>query len=66
MTQEEAEKKYNEDRYKVSVICSNCSYQNSEMNIPKGKKVSECECPNCGCISLQHSYYLSSTSGKYY
>lgn len=34
--------------YKISIYCENCEYH-GEADIPKGTKVADGECPQCGC-----------------
>ena len=49
--------------YKVYIICRNCDYGKSplamwggrEIDVPKGKKVKDLKCPNCGCKELYNS-----------
>lgn len=40
-----------EETYKAKVYCSNCDFK-KEIDIPKGKKIGETECPNCGTPEL--------------
>jgi formate dehydrogenase maturation protein FdhE len=39
------------DFYKVRVHCGNCDTK-SNIEIIEGKRVSEEECPNCGCPGM--------------
>lgn len=50
----------NKETYKAWVICRNCEYGKPfyfleggrPIRIPRGKKVEEIKCPNCGCKEL--------------
>jgi len=37
--------------YTMDVACSNCEWE-GEANIPKGTKVNDAACPQCGCVEL--------------
>lgn len=41
----------NEEKYKAKVICGNCGFD-EEIEIPKGTKIDDMECPHCGCQDL--------------
>ena len=49
--------------YKAYIICRNCGYGypslmmygGEEIDVPKGKKVKDLKCPNCGCKELYNS-----------
>ena len=38
--------------YEVIVVCKNCGKCNP-VSIPKGKEISEFECPYCNCKKLE-------------
>jgi len=40
-----------EETYKLEAVCDNCDYS-GEVEIPKGTKVEEMDCPQCGCKEL--------------
>jgi|GEM_PF-2539605 len=40
-----------ENKYKVKIGCKNCGLK-KEIEIEKGKEVSDQECPECGCRKL--------------
>lgn len=42
----------NEEKYKAMVICSNCGFD-KEIEISKGTKIGDMNCPNCGCQDLK-------------
>ena len=37
--------------YTITVECDNCDYE-GEAEIPKGTKVADGDCPNCGCQTV--------------
>lgn len=37
--------------YNVDVFCENCESEEN-VDIEKGQRVSEFDCPNCGCADL--------------
>lgn len=41
-----------EGTYRVHVWCDNCGF-NEEADLPKGKRVDECECPKCGNTGIE-------------
>lgn len=41
----------NEEKYKEKVICENCGFD-GEIEIPKGTRINDMECQNCGCQDL--------------
>ena len=51
------------ETYKAWIVCRNCDYGQPYLSmdggkatkIPKGKKVSNTPCPNCGCKELYNS-----------
>ena len=57
--------KNKEKTYKAYIVCRNCDYGKpssysstfggKEIDVPKGKKVKNLECPNCGCKELYNS-----------
>ena len=45
----------NKEEYEVEVKCLNCelgNYGRQLIRIPKGQKVADTPCPNCGCTDL--------------
>ncbi len=45
----------NEETYKANVMCGNCDFM-GEIDIPKGVKISDKECPKCGCQELTQGF----------
>jgi|GEM_PF-2553615 len=43
------------ETYKIKVMCNNCE-NIQDLDIEKGKKISDAECPNCGCKELVKSF----------
>ena len=52
------------ETYTAFIICRNCDYGKppsysvcggKEIDVPKGKKVKNLKCPNCGCKELYNS-----------
>lgn len=43
---------YENEEYEVYVMCYNCMYRD-RISLPKGKRVSDKKCPNCGCKELK-------------
>jgi DNA-directed RNA polymerase subunit RPC12/RpoP len=39
------------ENYKTEATCKNCDFS-GEVGIPKGAKIEDCDCPNCGCKNL--------------
>lgn len=44
---------YKAETYTAHVECKNCGYEDWAVRIPKGTKVKEHPCPNCGCCDLR-------------
>jgi len=40
-----------QETYKITVSCNNCKF-NEEIELEKGIRPQETECPNCGCFEL--------------
>ena len=57
--------KRTKETYTAFIICRNCDYGKpssyssacggKEIDVPKGKKVKNFECPNCGCKELYNN-----------
>lgn len=43
------------ETYKADVTCSNCGTSYTDDSIPKGMRVTELKCENCGCATLNKS-----------
>lgn len=41
-----------EEAYKIGFRCRNCG-ETGSLDVPKGTKVEDMPCPNCGCKTLE-------------
>lgn len=55
----------NSDTYRAKVYCANCDFR-EEINIQKGKKINDTECPKCGTAELNKDIDVVIQSGSYY
>ena len=56
----------NSKTYKAKVYCKNCDL-NQEIDIPKGVKIDETACPNCGTTELEKYVNVNlGNQGSYY
>lgn len=50
---EDQQNTYQPETYEVIVVCGNCNQPPTKIQIRKGIRLQEKECPNCGCTTLR-------------
>lgn len=53
-----------EEKYTLDADCSNCGFVGS-VDIPKGVKLEEKECPNCECKELSRTVEMMSFTSEH-